>query len=604
MAIRGSLGISTPLGADVLQLYSLTGTETLGRLFQYELELLSNDDTIDLDKILAQRVTVSVKLLDESTRYIDGYVSEFSQIGSRGNYSAYRAVIRPWFWFLTRTADCRIFQEKKVPDIIKEVFRDLGYSDFEDTLSGNYRDWDYCVQYRESDFNFVSRLMEQEGIYYYFKHEDGKHILVLSDSISSHQTFPGYEDIPYFPPQERANRERDHIDSWMLTREVHSGVVALNSYDFEKPKVDLATKSSIVRGHDVADYEIYDYPGEYIEHSDGDAYAQIRIQEAQAKYERATGAGNARGVSTGSLFKLSKFTREDQNKEYLIISTQYQMQAAGFESGGSVTEEDTFQCTFRAMDSHIHFRAPRSTPKPVVQGPQTAVVVGKSGEEIWTDKYGRVKVQFHWDRYGKSDENSSCWVRVAQVWAGKRWGGIHIPRMGQEVIVDFLEGDPDSPIITGRVYNADNMPPYDLPGNKTQSGVKSRSSKSGTDANFNEIRFEDLKGEEQVYVHAEKNQDNVVENDETTEVGNDRTEKVGNNEKITIGKNKTDDIGTDYSIKVGKNTVLESGDSIIFKTGSASIIMKKDGKIQIKGSDILIKASGNIKLKGSKISEN
>ena len=604
MPLRGSLGISTPLGGDVLQLYSMSGTETLGRLYQYELELLSKDDNIDLDKILAQRVTVTVTLLDNSERYFDGFVSEFSQVGSRGNYSSYRAVIRPWFWFLTRTSDCRIFQEMKVPDIIKQVFRDLGYSDFEDTLSGNYRNWDYCVQYRESDFNFVSRLMEQEGIYYYFKHEQGKHTLVLSDSISSHQTFSGYEEIPYFPPQDRANRERDHIDGWMLTKEVHPGIVALNSYDFEKPKVNLGTKSSIIRKHDVSDYEIYDYPGEYIEHSDGDNYAQIRIQELQAKYERSSATANARGICTGSLFKLSKFTRADQNKEYLILSTQYEMRAAGFESGGSVLEEDTYQCSFQAMDSHIHYRAPRMTPKPVVQGPQTAVVVGKSGEEIWTDKYGRVKVQFHWDRYGKSDENSSCWVRVAQVWAGKRWGAIHIPRIGQEVIVDFLEGDPDAPIITGRVYNADNLPPYDLPANKTQSGVKSRSSKSGTDANFNEIRFEDLKGKEQIYIHAEKNQDNIVEKDETTDVGNDRTEKVGNNEKISIGKNKTDDIGTDYKITVGKNTVIDSGDSIVFQTGSASIIMKKSGKIQIKGSDILIKASGNIKLKGSKISEN
>ncbi|MDH5326829.1 MAG: type VI secretion system tip protein VgrG [Gammaproteobacteria bacterium] len=604
MPLRGSLGISTPLGDDVLQLYSLNGTETLGRLFQYELELLSKDDNIDLDKILAQRVTIKVTLLDNSTRHIDGYVCEFSQTGNRGNYSAYRAVIRPWLWFLTRTSDCRIFQEMKVPDIIKQVFRDLGYSDFEDTLSGNYRKWDYCVQYRESDYNFISRLMEQEGIYYYFKHTEGKHTLVLSDSISSHQTFSGYEEIPYFPPQERANRERDHIDGWMLTREVHPGIVALNAYDFEKPKVDLAAKSSIIRSHDVADYEIYDYPGEYIEHSDGDNYAQIRVQELQAKFEKSTATANARGVATGSLFKLTQFTRADQNREYLIISTQYEMRAAGFESGGSVSEEDTFQCTFKAMDSHTQFRSPRITPKPVVQGPQTAVVVGKAGEEIWTDKYGRVKVQFHWDRYGKSDENSSCWVRVAQVWAGKRWGAMHIPRMGQEVIVDFLEGDPDRPIITGRVYNADNMPPYDLPANKTQSGVKSRSSKSGTDANFNEIRFEDLKGKEQLYIHAEKDQDNIVENNETTDVGKDRTEKVGNNEKITIGKNKTDDVGTDYSIKVGKNTVIDSGDSIVFKTGSASIIMKKDGKIQIKGSDILIKASGNIKLKGSKISEN
>lgn len=627
MKTTGSLGIKSPLSDDLL-LLKMTGSERLGRLYEFSLELLSKNNEINFEDIIGQSITVTVKLPDGSQRYFNGLVSQFTQAGTQGNFVLYKAVVRPWLWFLTRTADCRIFQEMKVPDIIKQVFRDLGFTDFEDRLSGSYKTWTYCVQYRETDFNFVSRLMEHEGIYYYFKHQDGKHILVLSDAVSAHQAFPGYEEIPYYPPQEQAHRERDHVDDWLITKEAQSGVVALNDYDFEKPKSSLLTSSSIIQSHTIADYEVYDYPGAYVQHGDGDNYAQLRIQAHQSQYATARGTATARGLGTGNLFKLTNFTREDQNKEYLIESSKYHIASEGYETDGSTAGEETFNCKFTAVDSQTHYRAAQITPKSMVKGPQTAVVVGPSGEEIYTDKYGRVKVQFHWDRYGKMDENSSCWVRVSQVWAGKKWGAIHIPRIGQEVIVDFLEGDPDQPIITGRVYNADNMPPYGLPANKTQSGVKSRSSKGGTDANFNEIRFEDLKGQEQVYIHAEKNQDNVVENDETTEVGrdrtehvghdetitidNDRTEKVGKNETITIGKNRNEkvvenetiDIGKNMTITVGKNTLLDTVDSITFQTGQSSIVMKKNGHIQISGSKILIKGSSDITLKAPKISEN
>lgn len=640
-----SLNIKTPLGDDVLLLLNMSGTENIGRLFNYQLDLLSTDNQIKFEDLVGQNVTISLKLPENAgERFFNGIVSQFSQVGTHGRFIHYQATIRPWFWFLTRTADCRIFQEQTVPDIIKQVFRDLGYTDFEDKLSGSYRNWVYCVQYRETDFNFVSRLMEQEGIYYYFKHQDGKNILVLSDSVSSHQPYAGYEEIPFYPPQDNEHRERDHISNWIISKEVQPGVVAVTDYDFEKPKSSLASSSSIINEHDVADYEIFDYPGEYVEHADGDNYAKMRIQELQAQHEIAKGSGNARGIGVGNLFKLTNFDRADQNREYLITSAAYEFRSEGYESAGSNAIETTYWTSFSTIDSQVHYRSPRSTPKPLVQGPQTAVVVGPSGEEIYTDKYSRVKVQFHWDRYGKMDENSSCWVRVSQVWAGKKWGAIHIPRIGQEVIVDFLEGDPDQPIITGRVYNADQMPPYDLPGNKTQSGVKSRSSKGGTQANFNEIRFEDLKGQEQVYIHAEKNQDNIVENDETTNVGNDRTEnvehdekitigndrteKVGNNETISIGKNRKEDVGDnetvsigknrdhdvgkDDTLNVGKNLTMVAGDMITLKTGAASIVMKKNGDITIKGKNITVQGSGKINatasstvtIKGSKVLTN
>ena len=546
-----SIVVTSPLGEDVLLFHSMNVNEQLGRLFQFDLNLLSEDPEIKLQDILAQNVTVRYLRPDGENRYFNGFVNQFSQAGTHGNLFVYRATLRPWFWFLTRTADCRIFQNKTVPDIIKEVFRDKGFSDFEDTLSGSYREWENCVQYRETDFNFVSRLMEQEGMYYFFKHEDGKHTLVLSDAISAHETVPGYEEVPYYPPEQSERRERDHISDWSLNQIIQPGVYALNDFDFKKPKANLEVKSSVSREHDQAEFEIYDYPGEYKESGDGEGYVRARIEELQSQHEEVQGQGNVAGLMSGCLFKLINYPREDQNREYLITSASYNLGPQEYESDVGGGSGSIFSCNISAIDKQQAFRAPRITAKPIVQGPQTATVVGKDGEEIWTDKYGRVKVQFHWDRYGEVNENSSCWIRVSHPWAGKNWGAVAIPRIGQEVIVSFIEGDPDQPIITGRVYNDDNMPPYELPANATQSGVKTRSSKEGSPDNFNELRFEDKKGEEQLYIHAEKNQDNIVENDETTSVGHDRTEDVGNDETITIGNDRTESVGNNETITIG-----------------------------------------------------
>jgi type VI secretion system secreted protein VgrG len=554
------IAVSSPLGEDVLLFRSMRASESLGRLSSFELDLLSEDHEIELEDILGQNLTVRLDMPQNGERrYFNGFASQFCYAGTFGSFACYRATLRPWLWFLTRTADSRIFQEMTVPDIIKQVFDDQGFTDLDDKLSGSYRTWTYCVQYRETDFNFVSRLMEQEGIYYYFLHEDGKHTMVLADGASSHDRASGYEQVPYYPPEEGGQRERDHVSGWSLRKDVQPGAYTLRDFDFEKPRADLEVRLNTPFEHSLADYEVYDYPGEYTARGDGDTYAKLRLEELQCQFERVEGEGDVAGLASGGLFELTNYPREDQNREYLIVSCAVELQSDAYESEAAATGETLCHCQFAAIDGKQQFRAPRVTPKPVVQGPQTAIVVGKAGEEIWTDKHGRVKVQFHWDREGKSDENSSCWIRVSSPWAGRNWGGIQIPRIGQEVIVDFLEGDPDQPIITGRVYNADNMPPYGLPANMTQSGIKSRSSKSGTPDNFNEIRFEDKKGEEQVYIHAEKNQDNVVENDETTSVGHDRTETVGNDEKITIGNHQTYSIGNNQTRSVGVNKATQVG---------------------------------------------
>ena len=570
------VSVKSPLGEDVLLFRQMTAREELGRLSEFHLDLLSENESIKMEDLLGKKITVKMALREGGERFFNGYVSRFAQIERVQGLAHYEATLKPWLWFLTRTADCRIFQDKTIPEIIKEVFRDHGFSDFKESLNRSYKPKVYCVQYRETDFNFVSRLMEQEGMYYFFEHEDDKHTLVMADSYSAHHAIAP-ESIPYLHADELAVRERDHISEWFVSQEIQPGAFALNDFDFEKPRASasgsLKVKSLQKREHALADYEIYDYPGEYTESGDGESYAKTWLEALQTQHEQTRGSGDARGLAVGGLFKLTEYPREDQNREYLITSANYSFGVESYESGGG--SGINFNCNFQTIPSKQHYRAARITPKPMVQGPQTAIVVGKAGEEIWTDKYGRVKVQFHWDRYGKADENSSCWVRASHPWAGKNWGAIAIPRMGQEVIIDFLEGDPDQPIITGRVYNADQMPPWDLPANATQSGVLSRSSKGGSAANANAIRMEDKKGAEQLWIHAEKNQDIEVENDETHWVGHDRkktidndettlvkhnrTETVGNNEKITIGVNRTEKVGSNETIGVGLHRSVTVG---------------------------------------------
>jgi type VI secretion system secreted protein VgrG len=543
--------IVTPLEGNALLFHGLHAREELGRVSEYQLDLLSKRTDINLDEILGQNVTVKLLLADESTRYFNGVVTRFSQGGTLGGYHRYAAVVRPWLWLLSRTSDCRIFQEMTVPDILKKVFADQGLSDVKFDLTGTYRKWVYCVQYRETDLNFVMRLMEHEGIYYYFTHTEGHHTMVITDSYSGHAPCATAE-IDFIAPERLVRPDIEHISRWDLVREIQPGMFVHTDYDLEKPSVNLRTQKALPRDYTPSTGEIFDYPGHYMQKADGEQYAAVRIDEYGSQFEAAHASTNVRPLTVGSLFTLRGCPREDQNREHLVLAATWDLSFDDYEAlpdrGGA-----SYRCSFTAMTSKQPFRPRRVTPKPFVQGPQTAVVVGPSGDEIYTDKYGRVKVQFHWDRLGKKDENSSCWIRVSHPWAGKNWGAVATPRIGQEVIVDFLEGDPDQPIITGRVYNAEQMPPYDLPANKTQTGVKSRSSLSGSPANFNEIRFEDKKGSEQLFIHAEKNQDIEVENDETHSVGHDRTKTIGNDETTHVKNNRTETVDANETITIHKN---------------------------------------------------
>ncbi len=582
---ESNLAINTPLGDDVVVIVSATITEQLGRLFSMDLELASDDPALDFSTIVGGNATIRLELDNNQTRYWNGYVSRFVQTESDGKAGGrYRATLVPWLWFLTRTADCRIFQAMTVPDIIKQVFKDQGFTDIKDSLTGTYGPWEYCVQYRETDFNFVSRLMEHEGIYYFFEHEDGKHTLVLADSISAHTSFLKYDTINF-----RTGRggvaTYEAITAWSLEQEVQPAAYSLNDFNFETPKSSLLAKSQIHAEGSQSNFEVYDYPGEFGEQSDGTDYSQIRIQELHSQHEIVHGVSNARGVSTGYTFTLANSPRRDQNRKYLVTSASYHLSGYKYGSSGKGGQEgELYTCQFTALDSTKPFRSARVTPKPLIQGPQTAMVVGPSGEEIHTDKYGRIVVQFHWDRYGKADENSSCWVRVSQsAWAGKKYGAMYIPRVGHEVIVEFLEGDPDLPIVTGRVYNADATPPYDLPANKTMTTLKSLSSKGG--AGFNELRFEDKKGEEQVFIHGEKNLDVRIKNNAYEWVGNDQHLVVKNMliEHVELDHHEIIDRDHQEQVKRDLHTII-GGKAAQQVTGSLSLEVDGDVAEVFKGN--------------------
>jgi len=603
-----AVAIETPLGEDALLLVSMSAIEPLGRPFEYQLELASEDPQIKADDIVGQNVTIRLNLLAGGTRYFNGFVSRFTQVTTAGKLVRYRATIVPWLWFLTRTADCRIFQDKTVPNIIKEVFKGHNLTNFEEILSGSYATREYCVQYRETDFDFVSRLMEQEGIYYYFKHENGKHMLVLADSASAHEPYLEFEELQYHPADKGTETEAS-VSEWVVETHLQPGAYALNDFDFKNTKKDLQARAKASQTHAGAGFEIYDYPGKYTEAGDGDGYARNRVEELQAQYEIATAESDCRGVCTGSTFSLTNHPRDDQNRKYLITSTSYRMESDEFQSTGRESGP-VYSCSFTAIDAGQAFRAPRTTPRPSIAGPQTAMVVGPSSEEVFTDEYGRVKVKFHWDRYSKADENSSCWIRVAQVWAGKKWGAMYIPRIGQEVIVEFLEGDPDQPIITGRVYNAQAMPPYDPKTNKTLSTLKSNSSKGG--GGFNEIRFEDKKDEEQIFIHGQKNLDIRVKNDrfETVEhdrhlvVENDKYEEVVNDRNETIQGNHVEQIQADRDLTVtGKEDKEIGGEQILTVKGDVAETFKGNHdetttlNYKLKALKITIEADTMIELK-------
>lgn len=605
--------IDTPLGTDVLLLQSLSGAESISRLFRFNLMMLSEHPAIAFSDIVGQRVTISIRKPGGKIRYINGFVSRFAQTAADTRFTYYQAEIVPWLWFLTRNSDCRIFQNKSVMDIIKAVFNERGFSDFSDRTQGAPT-LEYSVQYRESDFNFVSRLMEEYGIFYYFEHDQHSHTLVMADSASAHRPCPDQSRVSWLESAGPGGlpEDEDVITGWRIEQELRPGKYALQDYNFETPGTSLITNiNSTITVDNNSNYEVYDYPGEYRNVSEGNDLIQLRMQAEEAISIIAAGSGTCRAFIPGHRFDLAGHYRRDLNKTYVLTEVQHSATLGdSYVSGDdSVVSYSNY---FTAIPADTTFRPQRVTPQPLVQGPQTAVVVGPAGSEIYVDNYSRVKVQFFWDRQGKNDDQSSCWIRVSQPWAGKQWGFVAIPRIGQEVIVDFLEGDPDRPIITGRVYNADQMPPYALPDNQTQTGIKTRSSQGGSSSNFNELRFEDKMGQEEFYAHAEKDLTTEVENNEQRTVGNDRTTTIQHDDTLTVQNDRSATItGNDSetvmetqslnvtqsrSATIGMSDSLTAGTSISLTSGTSFEVTAGANVEVTAGASLTITAGGTISI--------
>jgi type VI secretion system secreted protein VgrG len=562
------LSLTTPLGKDVLLLAGLHGHEALSRLFSFRLDLLSEGPAVDFAKIIGQNVTISITRFDGKPRFFNGIVSHFAQSGKDEKFSHYSMEVVPWTWKLTRFADCRIFHNKTVSKVLEEVFASRSLSDYRISLSGSYPQMEYCVQYRETDFQFISRLMEQNGIFYFFEHKQDRHTMVIADSASAHEPCPGQETAGYNLVSGGLD-EDDVIQSWSMQQELKSGKCTLTDYNFKTPSTSLlASEPTIVAVGGNSDFELFDYPGDYTARADGTAAAKRRMEQEEAEHLAAMGSGGCRVFRTGYTFKLKDHFQDSMNASYILTEVQHTASTAGGYSNEKAA--DTYSNQFRCIPASVPFRPERRTPKPFVQGPQTAIVVGKStdkdsgdeggggdGEEIWVDNYGRVKVLFPWDR----KKACSCWVRVSQDWAGKGWGAINIPRVGQEVLVSFLEGDPDRPIITGRVYNADQTVPYALPTYGTRTTFKTRSSTGGGEENYNELRFEDKTGSEQIFVRGEKDYD--------TRIKNDAREWIGNNCSLIVTKDQMESVKGDLHLQVsGKQVEKITGDLHLQVSGS------------------------------------
>jgi type VI secretion system secreted protein VgrG len=559
--------VDTALDEDVLLLEGFSGEESVSVPFGYSVDLLSEDPAIAASSVLRTPMSLTIKALDGTgERYIHGLVRSFAQLGQNEGLTSYRAEIAPWLWFLSLSSDCRIFQNLTVPDIVTQIFKEQGYSDFQLKLVKAHPARLFCVQYRESHLNFVSRLLEEEGIFYFFDHSAGKHVLTLADDNAAVKPCPVQSKARMASNVGQWQKE-DVVTSCECEDGVHTGKVTLRDYDYEQPSLSL---ESTVAGQQPEEH--YAYPGRYTSLDEGDRIARLRLEAEEARECVVRGAGTCRTFQSGWRFDLQDHYRKDANKTYLLLEVRHSARAGDYRSWESAPFD--YRNDFVAIPYAVPYRPLRTTPKPRIWGTQTAMVVGKSGEEIWTDKQGRVKLHFYWDRLGKKNENSSCWVRVSQPWAGKGWGSLSVPRIGQEVIVEFLEGDPDFPIITGRVYNAEQSPPYNPGAGGVVSGLRSKTHKG---SGYNEMSMDDTAGKEKVTIHGQFDMGTRVEHDktesigtdETIDIGNDRTETVAGNETLTVAKDRTRTVSQSETVTVALTRTHTVGINEAITVGAA-----------------------------------
>jgi type VI secretion system secreted protein VgrG len=610
------ISISTPLGKDKLLLRSFHGEERVSGLFEFSASMQSEDPALDFSAVVGKSATITVVLEDGTSRYINGIVSKFVQAGGDVTFSNYHCEIRPWFWMLTMSWDCRVFQNKSVVDIVTGYFTELGFTDYKNATTGTYEALEYCVQYNESAFAFISRLLESAGISYFFTHEDGKHTLVLADDSSAYADCEGAATVDVGT---YGNWEQQNVVAGLAYEQsVIPGKFAVDDYGFETPSTDLMGTSDSAKATDGSKRRIYEYPGGFTKKDKAEALAKLRMESHEWPQKMIRGMSFSPAFTAGGKTTIQKASRDDVNAAWVLLSV----------SHNAMLQE--YSNSFAAIPADAVLRPERMTPRPRIAGTQTATVVGKSGEEIWTDQYGRIKVQFHWDQLGTNDENSSCWIRVAHGWAGKGWGQMFLPRVGQEVVVSFLDGDPDRPLVTGSVYNAEQTVPYTLPADQTKSTIKSETSKDG--GGFNELRFEDKKDSEEIFIQAQKDMNRVVNNNDTLKVGfvkkdkgdqtidvyNDRTVTVENgNEKLQVKTgnrdvlvdtgNETHKVAGTRDVTVTKAETHTNSDAFTQKV-TKDYTLNVDGNltINVKGTvtfkstgDMALSSSGNVSVKAT-----
>jgi len=615
--------VNTALGPDQLLLAGFSGEEWVSRPFVYKLDLLSESSAVAADSVLRKPAAIAITLADGSLHTIHGVVTRFVQLDRKEGLTSYRAEVRPWLWFLSLGTDCHIHQNLSVPEIVEKVFKDAGYTDFKFRLSKSYPKRDYCVQYRETNLAFVSRLMEDEGIFYFFEFTDDKHVLIVGDTPSAVKPNPGQPKARMAAMAERW-QEEDVVTGWEREQSVHSGKVTLRDYNFQQPSLQL---ESNVTGKEIE--EVYDYPGKYAAPDEGARYARLRLEAYEAMGQTVRGTSTCRAFSAGSRFDLTEHYHRAEDATYMLTYVSHRGTAGDYRTWETAPLD--YKNEFTAIPYAVPYRPALNTARPLIAGSQTAVVVGPAGEEIYVDKHGRVKIQFFWDRLGKKDDKSSCWVRVSTAWGGKGWGMISIPRIGQEVIVDFLEGDPDLPIITGRVYNAEQVPPYPLPGGMVVSGGKSQTHKG---KGYNEMSMDDTAGKEKVTIHGQYDMNTTVEHDQTNTVNNKFTETIKSDASITVTQGKyshdvaantasyhvqgaltekydatqTTTVKNDITIVSSAGAIAISADaqhvyinaatSIQLHVGSSMIWMDSGGQINIKGVNVAVNGSSSVTIKG------
>ncbi|EMJ9357589.1 type VI secretion system tip protein VgrG [Escherichia coli] len=599
-------GSAVPDG--MLLFASLGGTETVGELFTYSIKLKTPDilnlgyvspaANLQLKPMVGKDLCVNIELDGGGKRYISGLVTAARVAGHQGRSVVYELRLEPWLKILTHTSDYKAFQNKNVVEILDEVLDECPWP-VEKRLVENYPTRAWQVQYGETDFDFVQRLMQEWGIYWWFEHSENSHTLVLADAINVHKACADSPLVCYY--QKGLKLDKEFIHTITANESLRSGQWVLNDFDFMKPRSLLKSTVANPRETGLAEYEHYEWPGDYFTKSEGEMLTRIRMEEQRSPGSRVQGSGNIRTLMTGFTFTLENYPTAEVNREYLLVQTTLFIQDNAQHSGQE--QHFSYSTSFELHPTSEVYRPQRTLSKPHTKGPQSAIVTGPAGQEIWTDKYGRVKVQFGWDRYGKNDENSSCWVRVSYPWAGKGFGGIQIPRIGQEVLVDFKNGDPDLPIIVGRTYNQDTMPPWGLPGAATQSGFYSHTIGGGP-TNANALRFEDKTGGEEIWLHAEKDQRIEVNNNESHWVGNNRlkvidkteTAIIGEERSLTVQMDDTSLAGQNKTIQAVQNLRLAAGDSIILSCGNTILQMTSDGIFNITCKNFNITATENGKI--------